>query len=84
MVYGSASVTGFGADKPYERFIAGYERKYVPVRYEGEAEYLWKDKVQQKPPVPLPTKKEVAENNIRGDDYHLTAADKLALDKEMR
>lgn len=83
VIYGSATTVSFGADKPYERFIAGYERKYVPVRYEGEAEYLWKDKVQQKPPTALPTKKEEAVNNIADNDYHLTAADKLALDKEM-
>ena len=83
VIYGSATTTNFGTDKPYERFIAGYERKYVPVRYEGKAEYLWKDKVQQDPPTPLPTKEEQAANNIQGDNYYLTAADKKALDKEM-
>ena len=39
--------------------------------------------MQQKPPTALPTKKEEAANNIADNDYHLTAADKKALDKEM-
>ena len=42
VIYGGGKPADFPATQPYERYIAGLEKQYVPSAYKAEASYLWK------------------------------------------